>query len=140
MTEERRGSDDMVDEVLRMVSEGRLTAEEADAMLGALDAHRRGPREMPVPGGPFPEKGPMRRDEPNRRRHARIEVMERGRSVVNLKIPIVPFSLGRYALSHVPGLSDVNAERITDAIERGLTGPILEVEDDDGDSVRIVVE
>ena len=120
-----------------MVAEGRLSAEEADAMLSALDAHRRGPREAPRDVEALRR---LDREDGNRRRHARIEVTERGRSVVNMRIPIVPFSLGRYALSHVPGLSDLNAERITDAIERGLTGPILEVQDDDGDGVRIVVE
>ena len=119
-----------VEEILTLVADGRLGPQEADALLAALDTDAVQEQEFEWD----------RRDRDSTRRHARIEVTERGRSVVNVRVPMVPFSLGRYALAHVPGLSEVNADRIRDAIERGVTGPILEVQDEDGDGVRIVVE
>jgi antitoxin (DNA-binding transcriptional repressor) of toxin-antitoxin stability system len=65
-----------------------------------------------------------------------VEITERGRPVVNLRVPI---SLGRAAISQVPGISEITSERIREAIAAGIKGPILEV-DDDGDGVRISIE
>jgi hypothetical protein len=67
----------------------------------------------------------------------RIEVTEAGRKVVNLRIPL---ALGRTAINHVPGLSRATSDRIREAITAGLRGPILDVEDDEGDGVRVVIE
>jgi hypothetical protein len=127
-----------VEEILRLVAEGHMTPEEADAVLSDLERERRDARPRDAEDEPRDRGRSDMWERPVR--HARIEVTERGRSVVNLRVPIVPLSLGRYALAHMPGLSEANVDHITDAIERGLTGRILEVQDDDGDGVRIVVE
>jgi hypothetical protein len=68
---------------------------------------------------------------------ARIQVLEGGRRVVDLRIPT---SLGRFALGRVPGLSTEQVGELQRAISSGLVGPLLEVEDPDGDGVRIVLE
>jgi hypothetical protein len=129
---------DEVEQILRLVAEGHMSPQEADAVLDELDSasHGRGSR------GRGADDPGRRGDERGREsfRHARIEVTERGRSVVNMRVPIFPLSLGRHALTHVPGLSEDNVDHITEAIERGLTGRILEVQDGDGDGVRITVE
>jgi hypothetical protein len=127
-----------VEEILRLVAEGHMSPQEADAVLAELDSASRAGTSRP---GATRERrrGPEDRGR-DAFRHARIEVTERGRSVVNMRVPILPISLGRHALSHVPGLSEDNVDHITEAIERGLTGRILEVQDDDGDGVRIIVE
>jgi hypothetical protein len=68
----------------------------------------------------------------------RVEVTERGRNIVNVRVPV---ALGQAAIGYVPGISTSDAERIREALALGLTGQILEVIDDDGDSsVRIVLE
>ena len=61
---------------------------------------------------------------------------ERGRTIINLRIPL---SLGRAAISQVPGLSEATSDRIREAIEAGIKGSILEV-DDAGDGVRVSIE
>jgi hypothetical protein len=72
------------------------------------------------------------------RRHLRIRVTERGRQVVNLRIPI---SFVDTALRFVPGLGGDQAERIREAVRAGAVGPIIDVEDADGSgSVLISVE
>jgi len=127
---------DDVQEILRLVAEGHLSPLEADAVLSELDsASQRSGSASRAPSD-------RARDDRGREsfRHARIEVTERGRSVVNMRVPIFPLALGRHALTHVPGLSEDNVDHITEAIERGLTGRILEVQDGDGDGVRITVE
>ena len=115
--------------VLRLVSEGKLTAEDAGPILDALDAGRAGstrrsPGTQPLGGDDSPARA------------LRVEITERGRPVVNLRIPI---SLGRAAINRVPGISEVTSERIREAIAAGIKGPIIEV-DDEGDGVRITIE
>jgi hypothetical protein len=63
------------------------------------------------------------------RRHLRIRVTERGRQVVNLRIPI---GFVDTALRFVPGLAGDQAERIREAVRAGAVGPIIDVEDADG--------
>lgn len=124
--------DDVLESVLRLVEEGRLSAEEAGPVLDALgrDAEARSEDPGP-PGAPAasPRGGPGRA--------IRLEVLDAGRKVVNLRIPI---ELGRFALGRVPGLSDATAEQIREAIAAGITGPIIAVDDPSGDGVRIVIE
>jgi hypothetical protein len=126
--------DDALESVLRLVAEGRLSAEEAGPILDALDA-----RTNPAPTGGRDEAGDHGSDEPRRGpgRAIRLEVTEKGRKVVNLRIPL---SLGRAALDRVPGLSEATTDRIREAIEAGITGPIVHVDEGSGDGVRIVIE
>jgi hypothetical protein len=56
---------------------------------------------------------------------------------VDLRIPI---SLGRLALNRVPGLSREQVDAVEQAVGSGSFGPVLAVEDADGDGVRIVLE
>jgi hypothetical protein len=117
---------DPVDQVLGLVASGRLTAEEAGPILDALEARGAAPKAA---------------DEPVRQeaagRYARVEVTESGRKAVDLRIPL---ALGRMAFTAIPGLSGEHAAHIHEAISRGIKGPILDVQDEDGDGVRIVIE
>ena len=123
--------DDAFERVLRLVSDGHLTAEEAGPILDAL-ANR-----PPTPPGPPPAQEPPSPDE-GPGRALRIQVFERGRAVVNLRVPL---ALGRAAIGRVPGISEQTSERIREAIAAGIKGPIIEVEDeDDGDGVKIAIE
>ena len=71
-------------------------------------------------------------------RQLRIRVTERGRQVVNLRIPI---GFVETALKFVPGLGGDQSQRIRDAVRSGAVGPILDVEDPDGEGgVLISVE
>jgi hypothetical protein len=130
---------DPLDRVLRLVAEGRLTADEAAPILEALDRTAK-PGFGPAGAGPSMEPGPSTEPGPGNgrsARYARIEVRENGRRVVDLRIPI---SLGRFALSRVPGLSREQIAEVEEAVTSGAHGPILDVQDPDGDGVRIVLE
>ena len=145
---------DPLDEVLRLVAEGRLTAEEAAPILAALD--ERVPGAPPAgPGARRPARDPSRRaaSAATRRRGPRppassagsrgdgprtlrIEVTDAGRPVVNLRLPI---AVGKLALDRIPGLPAEHVSRVREALLSGYRGSVLEV-DDDGDGVRIVLE
>ena len=144
---------DPLERVLNLVAEGRLSADEAAPILEALE---RKPKTGSTPGssgpsgstagaaafaaGPTIETGAdagMSAGDGRTPSYARIEVRENGRRVVDLRIPI---SLGRFALSRVPGLSKEQIAEVEDAVTHGAHGPILDVQDADGDGVRIVLE
>ncbi|HEY4226773.1 MAG TPA: hypothetical protein VGM49_00410 [Candidatus Limnocylindrales bacterium] len=132
---------DPLDRVLKLVAEGRLTAEEAAPILDALDSRGKPPVWAPFAADPGPTSAgsastppPTANQQP---RWARIEVRENGRRVVDLRIPI---SLGRFALARVPGLSKEQIADVEQAVSTGTHGPILDVQDVDGDGVRIVLE
>jgi hypothetical protein len=137
-------AEDPLDTVLRLVAEGRLTADEAGPILAALDA---GPAAASGSGaGPAGSgssaghAGPpdLEAGAPTQGagRSLRIEVRDGPRTVVNLRLPL---ALGRYALDRVPGLSGDQVERVKAALSSGLTGPVLVVDDQDG-GVRIAID
>jgi hypothetical protein len=128
--------DDALERVLALVAEGRLTADEAGPILDALADREAGGGGDGAPPSTTPEG--LRRDATDRdpARTLRVEVTDGGRAVINLRIPL---SLGRAALSQVPGISDATSERIREAITAGIKGPIVDVEDGD-DGVRISLE
>jgi len=122
---------DPLEQVLALVAEGRLTAEEAAPILEALEAG--GPRRPQSPAGDRSAGG----GEGGPPRFARIEVVESGRKAVDLRIPL---SLGQRAMSAIPGLAGRHAAEINEAIAQGVTGPVVDIQDEDGDGVRIVLE
>ena len=123
---------DALERLLQLVAEGRLTADEAAPLLDALEA--KGP-DSHSQEGPATPAGPSAPDAPASA--VRIEVSDGGRKVINLRVPL---ALGRSAINGVPGLSEATSERIKEAIQAGIKGPILDVDDDDGGGVRVVIE
>lgn len=123
--------------VLRLVSEGKLSPDEAAPLIEAL-GRTSGARAEAVfsrdtEGADRPAGESTRRDT----RQVRIRVTERGRQVVNLRIPI---AFAERALRVVPGISAEQSDQIRAAIAGGLTGPIFDVEDEDGDGIVISME
>jgi hypothetical protein len=133
-------ANDPLDQVLRLVAEGRLSAEEAAPILAALDEQ---PGSRRATSSQAPGADPRPTDEPSgfesppgSPTSLRLEVREAGRPVVNLRLPL---AVGRMALDRVPGLSADQVQRVKEALSTGMRGPILLVED--GDTiVRMVVE
>jgi hypothetical protein len=127
---------DPLDQVLKLVADGRLTAEEAAPILDALQATGRlgdAPEDASTADEPV---GPT--SSTSRPRALRILVRENGRNAVNLRVPL---SLGRMGIDRIPGLSPDDISGIRRALDEGVTGPILAVDDDgEGNGVRIVLE
>ncbi len=117
--------------VLRLVSEGKLSAEEAAPIIEALGRHRAPPPEPPAPpSGSVSGKG--------RGRRVRIQVTEHGRRVVDVRVPL---AFAAMAARMVPGIPDSYAAMIERAVETDTIGPIVDVaEDEEGDGVLISIE
>jgi hypothetical protein len=141
--------------VLRLVADGTITPEQAAPIIAALTRAERsagGDRVEDRIGRHVArahrtvDRAHERIEEVRARvegrrtgggRQLRIRVTEHGRQVVNLRIPI---GFVDAALSFVPGIGGDQSERIRQAVAAGTLGPIIDVEDPDGDSVVISVE
>jgi hypothetical protein len=148
---------DELETILALVADGRLSPEEAEPIIEALTRAR----EAEHLGRHSARHVGRHADRLNRRLHRasmrvdraladaqwrldeaggrqlRIQVKEHGRQRVNLRIPI---GFVDAALGFVPGIGGDQAERIREAVRAGEIGPIIDVEDPDGDGVLISVE
>lgn len=116
--------------ILRLVAEGTLTPEDAAPIVAALSERHAPP--------PITDMQPTVVQSPGEgARQLRIRVEEQGRTVVNLRVPL---SVAETALNMVPGLAGEQAARVRAALEGGAIGPIIDVEDPDGDAVLISLE
>ncbi|HVM29348.1 MAG TPA: hypothetical protein VM305_01065 [Candidatus Limnocylindrales bacterium] len=111
--------------VLRLVEEGALSPDEAEEILAHLEAAVSASRSA----GSGPPSGPPRQ--------LRVEISDKGRRVVNLRVPM---NVATFAAGIVPGLPDEEAERLREAIRSGARGPIVDITSEDGDRVLIVSE
>jgi hypothetical protein len=122
--------------ILRLVRDGTLSPEEAAPIIEALTrpaaGEPRGPGVKPQPG---PSSTPGRSAGKGRR--VRIQVSEKGRRVVDVRVPL---AFAAMAARMVPGLPDRYASLIQEAVAADSIGPILDAEDEDGDAVLISVE
>jgi hypothetical protein len=126
--------------VLRLVSEGKLSAEEAAPIIEALGRHA-SPRPPAPPAGPPPPGGWSSAGTvkgPDRGRRVRIQITERGRRVIDVRVPL---AFAAMAARMVPGIPDSYALLIDQAVESDTVGPIVDIaEDEDGDAVLISIE
>jgi hypothetical protein len=131
-------SDDAMERILQLVADGRLTAAEAGPILDALaDRTLAAASESHSETQGSSSSGRSKASsDGSPARAIRIEVRESGRQVVNLRVPL---ALGRGALDRIPGLSQSLTERVREAIESGVKGSIVDVDEDDG-GVRIYLE
>jgi hypothetical protein len=137
---------DAMERVLQLVAEGKLSAVDAAPLLDALSVRETTSARAAGGGAGTATDDGAAAGTPSAAssgsdgggaKWARIMVMEGGRRVVDLRIPT---SLGHFALGRVPGLSADQVGELRRAISTGRTGPLLEVEDPDGDGVKIVLE
>jgi hypothetical protein len=121
--------------ILRLVADGHLSPEDAAPIIDALSAKPSDAAAGASPTQAAPH-APSARPQ-NRGRQLRIRVIEKGHQVVNLRVPM---AFADMAARVVPGISVGQAASIRAAIDSGSIGPILDVEDEDGDGVLISVE
>src|SRR5919106_2200954 len=95
--------------VLRLVAEGRITPEEAAPIIEALSGVQRTSATSPPPP-PSPPADAAR----ERGRRVRIQVSERGRRVVDVRVPL---AFARAAARMIPGIPDSYPSLIDQAVE-----------------------
>ncbi|MFA5577259.1 MAG: hypothetical protein WCZ27_09580 [Tissierellaceae bacterium] len=119
-------------QILSMVQEGKISAEEGVKLLEALDDTDRPDELLPTD---------------SKAKWLKIRVFEPGDNTkVNVTLPLSLFSVGvKLAGKFSPeikeaGLSEDDLEEIFAAIKSGATGKIVDVNSEDGTKVEVVIE
>lgn len=119
-------------QILKMVAEGTVSADEGARLLGALETD------------PKPRGVRSAVSQPSTPRWFRVRVtdLETGRDKVNVNLPMGLVDVGiRMGARFAPELSDMDLGEIIEQIKAGAQGKIVEVEDvEDGERVEIFVE
>jgi len=117
--------------ILKMIEEGKLSAEEGTKLLAALSEKRM----------PTPPRGPGM---PGAPRWLRIRVTDvrSGRSKASVQIPLALVDAGMKIGAHfAPEVEGVDMSNVMEALRSGVTGKIIDVTDEeDGEHVEIFVE
>lgn len=118
--------------ILKMVEEGKITAEEGAKLLAALSESRKGaaPAAVPMVGSEA------------RWFRVRVTDLATGKSKVNVNIPMGLLNVAiKMGARFAPGLEGEQMEAIAEALRSGMVGKIVEATDEeDGERVEIFVE
>jgi hypothetical protein len=117
--------------ILKMIEEGKISAEEGANLLSALSENRRANLPMPprAPGAA-------------RWLRVRVTDLATGRSKATVQIPLALMESGMKIGAHfAPEVEGVDMPTIMEALRSGMTGKIVDVVDEkDGEHVEIFVE
>jgi len=117
--------------ILKMIEEGKLSAEEGTKLLTALSDKRPPvpPRAPGMPGAP-------------RWLRIRVTDVRSGRSKASVQIPLALVDAGMKIGAHfAPEVQGVDMSNVMEAVRSGMVGKIIDVTDDeDGEHVEIYVE
>jgi len=114
--------------ILKMIEEGKVSAEEGARLLAALASANR-------PSGGLSASGA-------KWLRVRVTDVNTGRSKATVQIPISLMEAGMKIGAHfAPEIDGVNMDQLMEALRTGMTGKIIDVTDDeDGEHVEIFVE
>ncbi len=117
--------------ILKMIEEGKLSAEDGAKLLAALSEGRHG-------AGP----SAARPTSAGRWLRVRVTDVATGRSKATVQIPLGLIDAGMKIGAHfAPEVEGVDMSHVMDAIRSGMTGKIIDATDDeDGEHVEIFVE
>lgn len=119
--------------VLKMVQEGKITAEVAAELLKALDSSSK-PRQssesnvLPGSSGRF--------------FRVRVTDTDTGKTRVNVRMPLGMVNAGlRMGMKFSPEVEGLDAERLAEILSSGETGQIVDIfDDEDGEHVEVFIE
>ncbi len=118
-------------QILNMVAEGKITAEEGAKLLEALKSGKGGESEAKSGSG-------------RRARWFRVKVTDlaSGRTKVNVKIPMGLLNVGiKMGAKFAPEMGEVDLNEIMRAVQGGAEGLIVDVVDEEeGEHVEVFVE
>lgn len=121
--------------VLKMVQEGKITAEEATELLSMLESASgsRGPK-APVPPAPPVPAGRWLR--------VRVTDTDTGKTRVNVRLPLSMVNTGlKMGMRFAPQVEGLTIDQLSDFINSGEIGQIVDVfDEEDGEHVEVFIE
>lgn len=121
--------------VLKMVQEGKITAEEATELLNMLEAAA-GPRAPKAPVPPVPPSPA------GRWLRVRVTDTDTGKTRVNVRLPLSMVSTGlKMGMRFAPQVEGLSLDQLGEFINSGEIGQIVDVYDEeDGEHVEVFIE
>ncbi len=118
--------------ILKMIEEGKLSAEDGAKLLAALSEGRHGPS----------AQASARATGAGRWLRIRVTDIATGRSKASVQIPLGLIDAGMKIGAHfAPEVEGVDLSHVMEAVRSGMTGKIIDVTDDeDGEHVEMYVE
>jgi hypothetical protein len=118
--------------ILKMIDDGKISAEEGARLLSALTEGRRGAN----------PSMPARMPGAARWLRVRVTDVATGRSKATVQIPIALLDAGMKIGAHfAPEVEGVDMSTVMEALRSGMTGKIVDViDEEDGEHVEIFVE
>ena len=116
--------------ILKMIQEGKITAEEGAKLISALQESRKGQERSSTPG--------------RRSSWLRIRVTDvlTGRAKVNVNLPLGLMDAGlKIGAQYAPQLEGIDVENLVSQVRAGTSGKIIDViDEEDGEHVEIFIE
>ncbi len=118
--------------ILKMIEDGKLSAEDGAKLLAALSEGRHGPQ----------GQASARSTGSGHWLRIRVTDIATGRSKASVQIPLGLIDAGMKIGAHfAPEVEGVDMSNVMDAVRSGMTGKIIDVTDDeDGEHVEMYVE
>jgi hypothetical protein len=117
--------------ILKMIREGKISAEEGAKLLSALSEGKKPPR------------GPLSRS-PGDQRWFRVRVTDltTGRTKTSVNIPLGLMEWGmQIGAQFAPEVANLNMEQLHEMLQSGIQGKIVDViDEEDGEHVEIFIE
>jgi hypothetical protein len=124
--------------ILKMIQEGKITAEQGVQLLDAMDAGAQ--RAKPgIPTPPAPPAGPGRGSHWFR---VLVTDTNTGKTRVNVRLPVGLVSAGmKMGARFSPQVERLDPQQLMEFLNSGETGKIIDVVDeDDGEHVEVFIE
>ncbi len=121
--------------ILKMLQEGKITAEEAANLLDALNSGKDSKKQNE-------ESQEKSSGKPGRWFRVVVTETSTGKSRANIRIPLGVINAGMKMGAHfTPQIDGMYNDQISKAIHSGITGQILDVfDDEDGEHVEVFIE
>lgn len=122
-------------QILKMIEDGKITAEEGMKLMGAIEADQKGTDVAQVEPVTASGASPRR---------LRVRVEKNGKETVNIKIPLSLVNVGlkigkKFSPELQESMGNIDMDEIVRMIQEGAEGRLVEVDDGD-EHVEIFVE
>ena len=124
--------------ILKMVQDGKITADQAAELLKALENRTNPPSGAPGQAVPPNQSSPTR----GRWFRVRITDTDTGKTRVNVRMPLSVVTAGmKMGMRFSPEVEGMDITQLAELIQSGETGQIVDVfDEDDGEHVEVFVE
>jgi len=126
--------------ILKMVQDGKITADQAADLLKSLEEGR----SAPAGGAPGQAVPPGQAGAPRGGRWFRVRITDTktGKTRVNVRLPLSVAAAGmKMGMRFSPEMEGMDIQQLADLIQSGEAGQIVDVfDEDDGEHVEVFVE